>query len=190
VDEELGDFYWSSDTPSRSITILADCACPFCGASDWNYRQIDDSNPVPAHWRWACDDHPRPGRRIVRPLAEHLAELLEFCRRTAQPVPSFDAILLLNTVDPRVQYNAGWLAEVGALQVIADFSPTFDRFLVSGYSWINLSAYGLFRENLIVGVELPPQRTGVPPGLTCVNYSGPARKVNGTANWELNLRLT
>jgi hypothetical protein len=190
VDEELDDFYWSSDTPSRSVTILADSACPFCGASDWNYRQIDDLQHVPEHWRWACDGRPRPGRRIVRPLGDHLAELLEFCRRTAGPLPSFDAILFLNTVDPRVRYDAGWIAQVGALQTTGDFSSNFDRLLVAGYSWINLSAYGLFRGNLIIGVELPREPTGIPPGLTSVNYAAPARKLDGAADWELNLTLT
>lgn len=162
VDEELCEFYWSSDTPSRSITLLPGTDCPFCGASNWSYRKIDDLNHVPEHWRWACDGRTRPGRRIVRPLADHVAELLEFCRRTAHPVPEFDAILFLNTADPRVRYDAGWIAESGALQSVADLTPAFDRLLVAGYSWLNLSAYGLFRGNLVIGLELPPEQTGCP----------------------------
>jgi hypothetical protein len=190
VDDELGDFYWSSDTPSRSITILAESDYPFCGASDWNYRQIDDLNHVPEHWRWACEDRPRPGRRIVRPLPEHVAELLEYCRRVASPIPPFDAILFLNTADRRARHENGWIAEVAALQPVADFKPVFDQLLVAGYTWLKLSAHGIFRGSLVIGLELPPERAGVPPGLTSVNYSGPASRPDGTPSWDLNLTLT
>jgi hypothetical protein len=190
VDEELSDFYWSSDTPSRSVTTLAESNCPFCGASTWDYRHIDDLNHVPEHWRWACEGQQRPGRRIVLPLADHVAELLEFCRRVASPVPPFEAAVFLNTADPRVRYQDGWIAEAGALQDAADFRSVFDQLLVAGYSWLNLSAYGIFRGNLIVGVELPREQIGVPPGLTSVNYSAPARKPDGTVGWEFDLTLT
>lgn len=190
VDEELGDFYWSSDTPSRSVTILGDSTCPFCDASGWSYRRIEDIAHVPEHWRWACDGLPRPGRRIVRPLTDHVAELLEFCHRVADPVPSFDAVLILNTADLRVRDDGGWIVEVDALQTVADFSPSFDRLLVAGFSWINFSAYGIFQGKLILGVELPHEQGAVPAGLTSVNYSGPPRKPDGTASWELNLKVT
>src|SRR6478735_5175705 len=123
VDEELGDFYWSSDSPSQSTSLHADSACPFCGAVDWSYRRLDELEHVPEHWRWACDGQPRPGRRIVRPLAVHIAELLEFCRRVAAPIPPFDDTLFLNTADPRVRYDGGWIIRPAALQTVADFRP-------------------------------------------------------------------
>jgi len=190
VDEELSDFYWSSDTPSRSISTLADSTCPFCSASDWDYRRIDDLDHVPEHWRWACGGRARPGRRMVRPLAEHVAELLEFCRRVAHPIPAFDAILCLDTSDTRVRYQGGWIADASALQTVAAFGPVFDRLLVAGYSWINLSAYGIFRGNLVIGIELPSERAGVSPGLTSVNYSGPKRDADGATTWELDITLS
>lgn len=185
VDEELGDFYWSSDTPSRSITILEGSNCPFCDASTWKYRHIEDLVHVPEHWRWACEGRPRPGRRIVRSLAEHVAELLEFCRRVASPIPAFDAVLFLDKTDPRSRDEEAPIAEPGTLQAAADFRPIFDRLLVSGYSSLSLSAYGIFRGNMIVVVEPSAEQGAVPPGLTTVNYSGPARRRDGTPNWEL-----
>lgn len=190
VDEELGQFYWSADTPSRSVTTLGESVCPFCDASKWGYRRLNDFDQVPEHWRWACDGRPRPGSRIVRALDDYVAELLEFCRGSATPVPPFGAIVFLNTHDPRVRYEEGWIAEVGALHAVADFRPVFDRMLVAGYAWLNLSAFGIFRGNLVIGVELPREPTGVPPGRTSVNYSGPARSVTATATWDFALTLT
>lgn len=190
VDEELSDFYWSSDTPSRSIGICAESACPFCDASNWSYRLIDDLSHVPEHWRWAGEGQPRPGRRIIRPLAEHVAELLAFCQRVAAPIPPFEGMLFLNTVDPRVRYQNGWISELAALSAIAEFGPVFDRLLVAGYAWLNLSSYGIFRDKLIIGLELPAAPVGVPPGLTCVNYSGPTRQPDGSVSWDFQLTLS
>ena len=58
---------------------------------------------------------------------------------------------------------------------------------MAGHSRVNLSAYGVFRDALIVGVELPREATGVPAGLTEVNCSGPGHSSAGTPNWDLGL---
>jgi hypothetical protein len=54
---------------------------------------------------------------------------------------------------------------------------------------LTTSAYGMFRHALIVGVELPAEPVGVPPGLTAVNYSGPARDRAGAPVWTLSLTV-
>jgi hypothetical protein len=97
--------------------------------------------------------------------------------------------LLLDTKDPGVHYDRGWVVESRALVTVAQFSPRWDALLKAGYSWVNLSAYGMFRHALIVGVELPSEPVGVPPGLTAVNYSGPARDRAGAPVWTLSLTV-
>jgi hypothetical protein len=189
VDDELGDFYWSSDTPSRSISLGDESACPFCGASGWSFHHIDELEHVPEPWRWACDDQPRPGRRRLLSLAEHTRELLAFCRRVASPIPTFDATLFLNTADERVRYEGGFVVPREALVSAAAFAPHFDRLLVAGYAWVNLSAYGIFAGDLIVGVEVPREAIGVPVGLTSVNYSGPSLSAAGAPRWHLDLTV-
>lgn len=187
IDDGLSDFYWCAETPSRSIRLLDESTCPFCDASDWNLRHIDNIDHVPEHWRWACDNLPRPGSRRLLPLAEHIRELLALCRRVASPIPTWNATLLLNTADARVRYDRGWVVASDALVTVAEFTPHFEKLLLSGYSWINLSAYGIFRNDLIVGVESPCEALGVAAGLTSVNYSGPSFNVDGTPSWDLNL---
>jgi len=44
-------------------------------SSNWELRHLDDMEQVPEHWRWACDNSPRPGSRRVLPLSEHIREL-------------------------------------------------------------------------------------------------------------------
>jgi hypothetical protein len=187
IDDELQDFYWNADTPSQLVSLLDDAGCPFCGASPWARHRIEDVSQVPELWRWACKDRPRPGSRRIRPLAEHVEELLQFCRRVAGPIPPFNTKLFLNTSDPRARFDGRWVVERGGLQTASEFAPRFNELLMAGYACVSLSAHGVFGDALIVGVELPREATGVPVGLTSVNYAGPAQSSSGTPNWEFCL---
>lgn len=109
----------------------------------------------------------KPEPRVL-PLAEHLRELVAFCERVASPLPVWNAVLLLDIKDPGVRYDRGWIVEPSVLVTVAQFSSRWDALLVAGYAWLNLSAYGLFRKSLIVGVEFPSEPAGVAPGLTSV----------------------
>jgi hypothetical protein len=97
--------------------------------------------------------------------------------------------MFLDTEDPRVEYDGGWLIEDDALMTLPEFAPRFDRLLIEGYPWINLSAYGIRQGALVVGVERPREAGGVQAGQTIVNYSGPARGPQHTPNWELTLAV-
>ncbi len=187
VDHELDEFYWSSDTPSSSLSLLEGAACPFCGASRWDLHDIVHLDQVPEHWRWACTSEPRPGSRRVRPLSEHVRELLAFCERVAGPVPPFDTTLFLEMNGTAARIDAGWRVARDALFTTTEFAPRFDRLLLAGYAWVNLSAYGIWQEALVIGVERPREATGVPAGLTSVNYSGPPHTPEASARWSLNL---
>jgi hypothetical protein len=189
LDDELGEFYWSSETPSESLSLERDSACPFCDASDWDLRELDHIDLVPEHWRWACDNWPRPGSRRILPLSVHLRELVAYCRRVASPLPSWDRVLLLDTADPRVRNDDGWLAPSDSLVTVSEFAPRFEALLLAGYASINLSIYGMLEHDLIVGVERPREPSGVPAGLTAVNYSGPPHGADGTPNWVLRKPL-
>ena len=190
IDDELSDFYWSFETPSKSISLFNESPCPFCDASSWNFRYIENIDQVPEHWRWACDNSPRPGSRRVQPLSEHVRELIALCRRVASPLPNWHRVLLLDTSDPRVHRDHGWTVPKDVLVTVAGFAPRFEALLLMGYSWVNLSAYGIFDNDLIVGLELPREAVGVPAGLTSVNYSGPSFSAEGTPAWALHLTIT
>lgn len=189
IDNELDDFYWDAETPSRSVDLSQLPDCPLCGAATWSLGPIDDMNHVPEHWRWACDGQARAGRRIVRPLAAHVAELLNVCRQISTPLPGFNDALFLDTTDPRVRHQVGWKVAAGGLQTSAQFAPLFDRLVVSGYAWLNLSAYGIFRGDLVIGLELPRDVIGVAAGLTSVTYSASPLAREGAVSWQLELDL-
>lgn len=183
VDCELDEFYWNPDTPSTSISFLDHPACPYCGASRFGLYPIDRLEQVPEHWRWACADAPRPGSRRVRPLAEHVRELLAVCERRAGPLPAYGKMLFFETLEGA---GAG-LAQLtrDALLTAPEFAPRFDRLLVSGYAWVNLCACGIWEDALIVRVERPRDPTGVAVGLTQVSYTGPLRGPDGSHQWVL-----
>lgn len=185
IDEELQDFYWNPDTPSLSISLLEGAPCPSCGAPSWELHRIRDVSHVPDHWRWACGELPRPGSRRVRPLVEHVAELVAFCRRVAPPVPAFASTLFFEAIPGRVDDAGRWKIERDALLDVAAFEPRFTRLLLSGYPWVQLSACGVFRDALVVAVELPREPKGVPAGLTSVKYAAPSSIGGAPPTWEI-----
>ena len=187
IDDELGDFYWNPDTPSSSVSVFDGSACPLCGAPRWALRRIEDMSHVPEHWRWACGAEPRPGSRRVRPLRDHIAELMAFCRRVAAPVPEFSSTLLFETQRARLADDGRWAVQASALQATSEFAPRFDRLLLSGYDWLSLSVHGIYRDALIIGVEVPRTAHGVPAGLTLVKYSGPQTDDSGAPNFSLDI---
>lgn len=189
VDDELDEFYWNSATPGDGVSLLGSPECPFCASSNWDLRRLEHATQVPDHWSWACDGVQRPGRRQLLSLAIHIQELLKFCRRVAAPLPGWNETLILNTGDPSARYDRHWIASRSALLSPDRFTPQFEKLLCAGYSWINLSVYGVHDGNLIIGVEVPADTAGVPPGRTVVNYSGPPKGVDGRHTWTLSLTI-
>jgi hypothetical protein len=118
----------------------------------------------------------------MRLLAEHIGELLSFCR----PLPVHDALRIVDLSSPEVRREQAWVLPRSALLTVDQFAPRFDALLRAGYAWINLSVHGVLGSTLIVAVELPREPTGVPAGLTSVNYSGPPQR--SESPFELVLR--
>lgn len=116
-----------------------------------------------------------------------------FCERAGFRVPRWRDRLVLDTSDPRVKRETGpahgWVLPRDALIPVPSFAPRFQRLLVAGYSWINLSIYGLFGGDLVIGLELPRDPAGVPAGSTSVNYSGPSLDPTGEPDWHLRLTM-
>ncbi len=123
--------------------------------------------------------HPNPLQ-----LADHVSALFVWLREHHQ-VPAFDEIVVLDTSDASVRYAAGWLVPGSALRSVPEFSERFDRYLRAGYSWVNLSAYGLLGTRMVLGIELPRASVGARAGATSVNYSGPAMDAStGAPVWS------
>jgi len=64
-----------------------------------------------------------------------------------------------------------------ALFTVEEFEPIFNEILNYGYSWVNLSAVGIIKNNLIVCVEKPSHSSGTKKEQVSVNYSGSVKKL-------------
>jgi len=103
--------------------------------------------------------------------------------------PTWERIQLLDTTHPEVRWKpeiGGWEAASEALVAPKDYEERYQDLLQAGYSWINLSLYGLYEGTLVVGIELPSEARGVPPGRTSINFSGPPVR-DGAPDWQLRL---
>jgi hypothetical protein len=66
-----------------------------------------------------------------------------------------------------------WRAAEDAVRTPDAYSARFEELLGAGYSWINLSCYGLLGDVAMIAIELPRETSGIPSGKTSVNFSGP-----------------
>ena len=105
--------------------------------------------------------------------------------------PSWKRIRVLDTTRPDVRWEPkirGWRITSESLVSPEDYEQRFHALSQAGYSWINLSLYGLYEDSFVVGVELPGEPVGVPPGETSINLSGPATR-SDEADWRLRIEL-
>ena len=61
---------------------------------------------------------------------------------------------------------------VSVLSTVEEFEPTFNELVNSGFSWINLSSIGVFKNKLVVCVEKPSYVAGVSKEQLSINFSG------------------
>jgi hypothetical protein len=75
-----------------------------------------------------------------------------------------------------------------ALIPFKDYEKRFNELLDSGYHWINMNAFGIWNDNLIVVIELPNYTDNIPRDKVSVNFSGPAI-INEKPQWDLSKRI-
>jgi hypothetical protein len=75
-----------------------------------------------------------------------------------------------------------------ALRPMDEYRERFESLLGRGYSWINLKAAGIFDGNLLVVIEFPNYKSGIPRNKVSVNLSGPSHK-EGVPQWDIGARL-
>ena len=112
-------------------------------------------------------------------------------RGCVEKVPAWERIRILDTTHPDVCWQPeipGWQVTRESLVPPEDYEQQFHTLVQAGYSWINLSLYGLHDDSLVVGIELPSESSKVPPGKTSIQFSGPAIR-NGKRDWQLRLEL-
>lgn len=75
-----------------------------------------------------------------------------------------------------------------ALIPAREYAERFNELLDKGYSWINMSALGVWKGSLIVVIELPSYDNNVPRDKVSVNFSGPVI-IDGKPQWDLSERI-
>lgn len=99
---------------------------------------------------------------------------------------SWSQILFLESAS----FTYGKISKVprSALIPSKDYTKRFDELLDSGFHWINMNAFGIWSGNLIVVIELPSYKSGIPRDKVFVNFSGPAL-INKKPQWDLSERI-
>ena len=127
----------------------------------------------------------------MRELQHQISLLIDWMEQR-EKCPAWERIRILDTTRADVCWKPkilGWQVATESLVPTEDYEQQFHTLVHAGYSWINLSLYGVHEDSLVVGIELPSESSKVPPGKTSINFSGPAIR-NGKVDWQLRLELS
>jgi hypothetical protein len=120
---------------------------------------------------------------IMSALSSHLDRLLDWLEGMGLHSPSRDVRIVEISQISRVSADGTYHVRRDELRRPLDYETRFDELLRTGYTWLNMSCYGVHDGLLIVAIEVPGPRTLYPGCPTSVNLSGPAvdRKWNVAA---------
>jgi hypothetical protein len=118
-------------------------------------------------------------------LEKNLNLLTSFFPEWSNWLPWSQVLFLENT---SFTYAKVYKIPRSALIPSKDYVERFDELLDRGYHWINMNAFGIWRDNLIVVIELPGYKGDRPREKVSVNFSGPAI-INEKPQWDLSERI-
>ncbi len=98
-------------------------------------------------------------------------EGLEIWLHSNNPNSNWNDVLIVDEAD---LYKEGKIIKnfSEVLSSLNDYEHNFIQLIHEGYSWLNLSAVGIFKGNLVVCVEKPAHPSGLKKEQLSVNYSG------------------
>jgi len=114
---------------------------------------------------------------------EYIKDLIGYLKRDSNILP-WSEIVIFETESDGVQYQPkddgiyAWFISPSSFFTPDEYLERFDDLLHEGYSWINMSGYGVLNSTLIIAIELPREIVGVPYGKTSINFSGPRIDIN------------
>jgi hypothetical protein len=137
-------------------------------------------------------------------LSDHLDRLLRWLENIGLKLPSRDIRIVELNAAPNPD-NGKHHVRKDELRTPLEYENRFDELLQTGYTWLNLSCYGVHKGFLIVAVEVPSAtvphatrsgwspkgkpRTLYPGCVTSLNLSGPANIVRDNG-WRVDPLLT
>jgi hypothetical protein len=125
-------------------------------------------------------------------IAAHFLSLTRFIREKCA-APKWRKVFFVESRDIECELSGevwGGYMRVRrmALMPMGEYRERFEALFDQGYSWINLNAAGIFDGNLLVVIELPNYKSGIPRNKVSVNLSGPSLK-DGIPQWDIGARL-
>ena len=126
-----------------------------------------------------------PPSSDMNDLEKHLNRLISLFPQWSNGL-SWSQVLFLESTS----FTYGKVSRIpySALIPSKDYAKRFDQLLHSGYHWINMNASGIWKDNLIVVIELPGYKSDSPRDKVSVNFSGPMI-LEGKPQWDLSNRI-
>jgi hypothetical protein len=107
-------------------------------------------------------------------LSDSLSQLFKFLEKKGL-TPPVTEVRIIEIGHPMVMdERTRYIVPKDSLRTPLEYAARFEKITHSGLAWVNLSCYGVYRELLLVGIELQNEALGPYSSKpTSINYSGP-----------------
>jgi hypothetical protein len=107
-------------------------------------------------------------------LSDSLQELFTFLDERELSPPSRDVRFIEIQHATAIDSRGCFCIRQESLRTPSEYETRFEELINSGFSWLNMSCYGVYKHLLIVGIEIPCTLPhGDQASCLSVNYSGP-----------------
>lgn len=121
-------------------------------------------------------------------LQQKLEELFRRLAEGGCGAPMPEQVVLGELGSPQAMEDDRPLVALSSLRTPEEYELRFAELLAQGYSWLNLSYYGLLDGRALVMVEIPGTPPRAPGGATSINFSGPTQRA-AAAGWDARVEL-
>jgi hypothetical protein len=123
-------------------------------------------------------DNPKVGPPIGRGHVEAISLLFDFRSRAVRENRQRQVMVIdqvLGSIGRESRRRVRLRISIGQLRTPSEYDPRFDELLKEGFSWLNMSCYGVYDGFVIVAIEVPNREEGTlhPGTVTSVKFSGP-----------------
>lgn len=108
--------------------------------------------------------------------------IIERITHSFDSIPDYEDCLVFDSYF--IDRNKNEISEI-CFKTISEFSNEFEQILHNGFSWINVSLYGIYKKKLLFCIETPKESKGFPFEHVAINTLGPFLDINNLPIWDV-----
>ncbi len=116
-------------------------------------------------------------------FSDSVKKLINWVEET-NAIPIYNEIMVIESKSMKNNYSEILFEDLVSEK---EYESRFQELLGIGFSWINVSLYGIWEGYLIIGIEYPYKGSNVPKEFVSINLSGPKLDMKHKPIWKIKV---